>query len=136
VRRSYREALEAIDLAGRLDLPKRIVHARDLLVYPVLVRDEAAMADLVLAVLGPLAAARGGAEPLLSTLEAYFASGGNTAQTARRLHLSVRAVTYRLQRVQELTGHSADDPEHRLTLHVAVTGARLLDWPRRPLVSD
>ena len=136
VRHSYREALEAMDLAGRLGLPQPVVHARDLLVYRVLVRDEAAMADLVRAVLGPLTAARGGAEPLLGTLEAYFASGGNTAETARRLHLNVRAVTYRLQRVQELTGHVPGVPEHRLTLHVAVTGARLLDWPHRPLVSD
>ncbi|MGY5888524.1 PucR family transcriptional regulator [Geodermatophilus arenarius] len=136
VRRSYREALEAIDLAERLSLPQRVAHARDLLVYRVLVRDEAAMADLVEAVLGPLATARGGAEPLLRTVEAWFASGGNTAEAARRLHLSVRAVTYRLQRVAELTGHTAGDAEHRLALHVAVTGARLLDWPRRPLVAD
>ena len=136
VRRSYREALEAIELADRLDLPQQVVHARDLLVYRVLVRDEAAMADLVQAVLGPLTAARGGAQPLLDTLKAYFASGGNTAETARRLHLSVRAVTYRLQRVEELTGHAVGDPEHQLTLHVAVTGARLLDWPRQPLLSD
>jgi sugar diacid utilization regulator len=136
VRHSYREALEAMDLAGRLGLPQPVAHAKDLLVYRVLMRDEAAMADLVQAVLGPLTAARGGAEPLLGTLEAYFASGGNTAGTARRLHLSVRAVTYRLQRVHELTGQAPSDPEHRLTLHVAVTGARLLDWPRRPVVSD
>ncbi len=52
VRHSYREALEAMDLAERLDMPQRIVHARDLLVYRVLVRDEAVMADLVQAVLG------------------------------------------------------------------------------------
>jgi sugar diacid utilization regulator len=136
VRRSYREALEAIELADRLGLPQQVVYARDLLVYRVLVRDEAAMADLVQAVLGPLTAARSGAQPLLDTLKAYFASGGNTAETARRLHLSVRAVTYRLQRVEELTGHAAGDPKHQLTLHVAVTGARLLDWPHRPLLSD
>jgi sugar diacid utilization regulator len=136
VRHSYREALEAMDLADRLGLRQPVVHARDLLVYRVLVRDEAAMADLVHAVLGPLTAARGGAEPLLGTLEAFFASGGNTAETARRLHLSVRAVTYRLQRVHELTGHAPGDPDHRLPLHVAVTGARLLDWPHRPLTSD
>ena len=136
VRRSYREALEAIDLAERLALPERVVHARDLLVYRVLVRDEAAMADLVEVVLGPLVTARGGAEPLLRTVAAWFASGGNTAETARRLHLSVRAVSYRLQRVTELTGHDLGDAGHRLALHVAVTGARLLDWPRRPLVTD
>jgi sugar diacid utilization regulator len=136
VRRSYREALEAMDLAGRLGLEEPIVHAGDLLVYRVLVRDEAAMADLVQTTLGPLTSARGGPGPLLSTLEAYFRSGCNTAETARRLHLSDRAVTYRLQRIQELTRLDAGDPEHRLTLQVAVTGARLMDWPRRPLVTD
>ena len=136
VRRSYREALEAMDLARRLGLSQPIVHAGDLLVYRVLVRDEAAMADLVQATLGPLMAARGGPQLLLDTLEAYYASGCSTAETARRLHLSDRAVTYRLQRVQEITGLGAGDPQHRLTLHVAVTGARLLDWPQRPLVGD
>ncbi len=134
VPRSLREALEAMDLADRLDLPPGIAHARDLLVYRVLMRDEAAMADLVDAVLGPLTSARGGAESLLRTLEVYFASGGNTAEAARRLNLSVRAVTYRLRRVQGLTGHVAGDPAHHLPLVVAVTGARLLDWPQRPLV--
>jgi sugar diacid utilization regulator len=133
VRHSYREALEAMELARRLDLPDQVVYAGDLLVYRVLVRDEAAMSDLVQATLGPLVAARGGPEALLSTLHEYFRSGCSTAETARRLHLSERAVTYRLQRVREFTGLAAGDPEHRLTLHVAVTGARLLNWPQRPL---
>jgi sugar diacid utilization regulator len=136
IRRSYREALEAMELAHRLGLPQQIAYAGDLLVYRVLIRDEAAMADLVQAALGPLVRARGGPETLLRTLEAYFRSGCRTAETARRMHLSDRAVTYRLQRVQELTGLAPGDPEHRLTLHVAVTGARLLDWPQRPVVSD
>jgi sugar diacid utilization regulator len=134
VRHSYREALEAIELARRLGLAERIVHAGDLLVYRVLVRDEAAMSDLVQATLGQLVAARGGPQALVNTLDAYFSSGCSTAETARRLHLSERAVTYRLQRVHELTGLAAGNPEHRLTLHVAVTGARLLDWPQQPLV--
>lgn len=131
VLRSYREAVEAVELGDRLDLPQQVVHARDLLVYRVLLRDEAAIADLVETVLGPLADARGGADPLVRTLEAYYESGGNAAGAARRLFLSVRAVTYRLQRVQELTGYSAGDPAHHLPLLVAVTGARLLDWPQR-----
>jgi sugar diacid utilization regulator len=126
---SYREAQEALDVGGRLGLPGRVVEARDLLVYRVLLRDEEAIADLVETVLGPLAAARGGAGPLLETLETYFATGGNAADTARRLHLSVRAVTYRLDRVRQLTGRSAADPTQHLTLLVAVTGARLLAWP-------
>lgn len=128
--RSYCEALDALILADRLRLPDQIVHAKELLVYRVLLRDETAMADLVATVLGPLAAARGGPEPLLRTLQAYFAAGGNAAEAGRQLHLSVRAVTYRLQRVRELTGYPATDPTHQLPLRVAVIGARWLNWPQ------
>lgn len=136
VSRGYREALEAVDVADRLDLPDPVVHARQLLVYRVLLRDETAMSELVQAVLGPLTSARDGPDRLLQTLEAYFAAGGNTAAAARQLHLSVRATTYRLRRVAELTGYTASDPAHQLPLHVAVSGARLLNWPRRPLTGE
>ena len=50
-----------------------------------------------------------------------------------RLHLSVRAVTYRLARVQALTGHDPADPAEGLALRVAVIGARMLGWPGAPL---
>jgi DNA-binding PucR family transcriptional regulator len=76
---------------------------------------------------------RGGAEPLLDTLDAYFATGCVATETARRLHLSVRAVTYRLDRIRVLTGHDPVDPAHRFTLHAAVLGARLLGWPQHRL---
>lgn len=135
VARSYREATEALDVAQRLGLPDPVALIRHLLVYRVLMRDEAAIADLVATVLGPLTGMRGGAEPLLAAMEAYFASGGNASEAARRLHLSVRALTYRLQRVRQLTGYAPADPDARLPLMVAVTGARLLDWPARPLSS-
>jgi sugar diacid utilization regulator len=136
VQRSYLEAVEALETAGRLRLEQQVVQAADLLVYRVLARDETALSDLVHTVLEPLTGARGGAAPLVETLEAYFSVGRNAAETARRLHLSVRAVTYRLQRVRELTGYDAGEPAHHLPLLVAVTGARLLGWPQRPLVRE
>ncbi|MCW2658274.1 MAG: CdaR family transcriptional regulator [Jatrophihabitans sp.] len=126
---SYRESLDALDLAGRLGLPTPVVDARDLLVYRVLLRDRAALADLVESTLGPLRSARGGPGPLLETLGRYFGAGGNAAASARDLHLSVRAVTYRLNRVRDLTGLDPNRPDDRFALHVAVLGARLLDWP-------
>ena len=133
IARSYEEAREGLQLARRLNLPGDIMHARDLLVYRVLGRDRAAMVDLVQAVLAPLTSARGGPEPLLHTLDIYFASGAVATAAARRLHLSVRAVTYRLARIRTLTGFNALNPAHHLSLHMAVTGARLLDWPATPL---
>jgi sugar diacid utilization regulator len=133
IARSYEEAREALTLAERLRLDTDAVHGRDLLVYRVIGRDQAAIADLVQSVLTPLTQARGGAEPLLQTLQAYFATGEVATETARRLHLSVRTVTYRLAKVKALTGHDATDPAQRFALHVAVLGARLLDWPTREL---
>ncbi len=133
VLRSYDEASDALDVAQRLGLPEPVVDAADLLVYQVLLRDRAAITDLVGALLTPLAGARGGAGPLLATLEAYYACGGVAAQAARRLHLSVRAVTYRLARIKALTGSDPGDPAQALALQIAVVGARLLDWPAAPL---
>ncbi len=126
---SYREAAGALDLADRLDLKHDVVKAADLLVFPVLLRDRSAIDDLVTSVLSPLLDARGGPEPLLETLEAVFAAQGNQTAAARRLGISTRAVTYRLQRIRHLTGFSPDDPTQRFTLETAVLGARLLSWP-------
>lgn len=126
---SYKEADDALDLAERLSLADPVVDAKDLLAYQVLLRDRAALTDLVETTLGPLTRARGGAEPLLETLVAYFAAGSNAAYTARSLHLSVRAVTYRLDRIRELTGHDPAGAGDRFNLNVAVLGAKLLGWP-------
>ncbi|MEU6284488.1 helix-turn-helix domain-containing protein [Streptomyces sp. NPDC047028] len=130
---SYEEALNTLELADRLGLDDPVLRAVDLLVYPVLTRDRQAMADLVLDTLGPLTAARGGAEPLLATLTAYFDVGCVAAEAARRLSLSVRALTYRLERIHKLTGANPADPGHRYMLQTAVIGARLLDWPAKAL---
>ncbi|GAA3582735.1 helix-turn-helix domain-containing protein [Nonomuraea rosea] len=126
---SYREAAQALELADGLKLKIDVVKAADLLVFPVLLRDRGAIEDLVTSVLSPLLGARGGHEPLLETLEAIFASHGNQTAAARRLGLSPRAVTYRLERIRRLTGFSPDDPTQRFTLETAVLGARLLGWP-------
>ncbi|MEO3874684.1 helix-turn-helix domain-containing protein [Nonomuraea sp. B12E4] len=126
---SYREAAQALELADGLGLAIDVVKAADLLVFPVLLRDRSAIEDLVTSVLSPLLGARGGHEPLVETLEAMFASHGNQAAAARRLGISPRAVTYRLERIRRLTGFSPDDPTQRFTLETAVLGARLLGWP-------
>jgi hypothetical protein len=135
VARSYEEAAEALDVAQRLGLPEPVSDAADLLIYQVLLRDREAITDLVHTVLTPLEAARGGAAPLLATLAAYFSHGGVAAAAARDLHLSVRAVTYRLARVRDLTGRDPTVPADALSLQVAVIGARLLDWPATPLAA-
>jgi sugar diacid utilization regulator len=131
IARSYEEAREGLTMAARMHLDSPIVETRDLLTYRVLARDQPALNDLVYSVLHPLRQARGGAGPLVETLAAYFDSGCVATAAAARLHLSVRAVTYRLDRVRSLTGFDPLDPAHRYTLQTAVLGAKLLDWPER-----
>jgi sugar diacid utilization regulator len=128
IRASFTEASRAVDLARTLDWPDPVAQAQSLLVYQVLARDADAMRELIAAVLAPMRDARGGAEPLLATLRAYFAAGGVATAAARRLHLSVRALTYRLERIAALTGHDPTDPEDRFTLQAATVGHQLLGW--------
>jgi sugar diacid utilization regulator len=129
---SYEEALDALDLARELGYTVPILKSDDLLVFRVLLRDRDAMIDLVNTVLDPLRTARGGAEPLLETLTALFEHQGNITATARQLNLSARAIAYRLERVEQLTGYSPTEPTQRFTLEAAVLGARLLRWPTPP----
>lgn len=129
VRASYEEARSVLDLARHLDLEGPVLDGADLLVHQVLLRDREALTELMTSRLTPLLAARGGAGPLVDTLRAYFEAGGNSARTARSLHLSIRALTYRLDRIRALTGHDPADPAEWFTFQAAVLGARLLGWP-------
>ncbi|WP_370518861.1 PucR family transcriptional regulator [Microlunatus sp. Gsoil 973] len=136
IARSYEEARETLVLARRLHLDAAAIRPHDVLVYRVLSRDQTALIDVVKVFLEPLTQSRGGAEPLLSTLETYFATGAVATETARRLHMSVRTVGYRLAKIKNLTGADPTDPNQRLGLHIAVLGARLLDWPAQDLPGD
>ncbi|WP_016908672.1 PucR family transcriptional regulator [Streptomyces xiaopingdaonensis] len=127
--RSYEEAVGALDLAEHLVLEQVRLSAAELLVFPVLLRDRAAIADLVRTVLGPLTQARGGAEPLLGTVLECSAAGYVNAAAARRLGVSVRTLSYRLERIKSLTGYDPSNSLHRYTLETAAMGARLLGWP-------
>ena len=130
VSRSFAEAGDALDISTRLREPAHLVYAADLLIFQVIGRDQGALLDLVGSVLGPLATARGGAEPLVDTLIGYFAVGTVSTEAARRLHVSVRTVTYRLARIKALTGRDVAEPADRFVLQTAVLGAQLIGWPR------
>ncbi len=58
--------------------------------------------------LGALLADERMGEEYIETLEAYLSSGQNSRETARRLHLSPRTVTYRLERIVSLLGEPLD----------------------------
>lgn len=132
VRAGFEEGRRLIELADRLDEVSPVVRVGDLLAYEVLLQDVEGMRELVRATLGPLRGARNGGQHLLDALQAWFASATTAVVAARRLHLSVRAFTYRLARVKELTGLDPADPHARFTLQTAVLAQRVLGWPDEP----
>jgi sugar diacid utilization regulator len=133
VARSYEEARDSLRLADRLGISTNALNPGQLLVHRVIGRDQAANVDLVRTVLLPLQEARGGAQPLVQTLRAYFDRARTATETARELHVSVRTVTYRLDRVRQLTGYDPTDAQDGFVLQAAVHGALLLAWPVEPL---
>jgi DNA-binding PucR family transcriptional regulator len=133
VRLGFEEARATLEMTERLGITDPVVRAVDQLVHQVLNRDREAMRELIRTVLLPLEDARGGAVPLLETLRTYLATGAVAVHTAQRMHLSVRAVTYRLERIRQLTGRDPSDPDGRYVLETALRGALMLRWPQHPL---
>ena len=127
VARSYRDAVEVLSISSVLQPDAAISRAEEWEAHRLLLRDREAFQRMSLRVLDGLTSARGGAEPLVQTLEAYFLESGNVTAMARRLHLSPRAVTYRLGTINRLTGLSPQVPTERLTLEVATIGYRLAE---------
>jgi purine catabolism regulator len=62
---------------------------------------------------------------LLRTLEAYLASSGRKAETARALHLTRQSLYLRLERLERVLGVDLDDPDVMLALHLALRALRL-----------
>lgn len=129
--RSYRRAVDTLTLGDRLGIEAAVLRYEDVRPFHLLARDPRALAEVVDDVLGGLARARGGEEPLLETIEAYVAESGNITATARRLFLTPRAVTYRVSTIRKLTGRDLTEPDDRFVLELAARGRQLLSDIRK-----
>jgi purine catabolism regulator len=57
---------------------------------------------------------------LVDTLEGFFICHGNLSQTATRLHIHRNTLTYRLERIANVTQLDLDDPDARFSLQLAL----------------
>ena len=109
--------------AGQFGRSGDVTSFEELGVYRLLyqVPDPAELRSFADQVLGSLLAydARHDAD-LLHTLSAYLRHRGGLQGSARELMVHVNTVSYRLQRIQEITGLDLDDSEDRLVAHVAL----------------
>jgi len=125
----YDEALQAMQLADRLRL-NHVVEFNGLGVYQLLVQleDIPAVQQFMRQVIGPLVDYdQQHNSTLVETIDAYFGHHGNISQTAESLYIHRNTLLYRLDRIQDLTGHDLNQANMRLALHLA-----LKLWQLRP----
>lgn len=121
--RAYREAEQALLIALRLFGPNRTTAFDDLGIYRLLfhLHGTPELSSFYEETLQKVVDhdERHGSE-LISTLKAFFANHGNLSKTAEALYLHRNTVSYRLQRIEELTGLHLDDEDDRFQLQLAL----------------
>ncbi|MCO5197709.1 MAG: helix-turn-helix domain-containing protein [Anaerolineae bacterium] len=125
----HNEATQALEVGKRLQL-RDSVEFNSLGVYRLLGQLDGipAVHTFTDRVIGPLVEYdRRHRSNLVNTIAAYFGHHGNVSQTAEALFIHRNTLLYRLDRIQELTGHDLDQADMRLALHLA-----LKLWQLRP----
>lgn len=125
---SYRDAVQAMELAVRLQTDKPL-YIGDLDVYQLILSlsDREKLVNFCEKTLGTLSEydLRQNAD-LIKTLEAFFNCHGNLSQTAETLIVHRNTLLYRMNRINEIAQIDLNRPETRLALHLALTIRRLL----------
>lgn len=122
------EARQALAVAQRFPERLGLCSFNELGVLELLgaIRDRSLLDRFVERVVGPLIGDDSRHQPvLMPTLEAWFAENGNLALAAQRLSVHRNTLSYRLQRIEALTGCSFEDPHDRLNISVALLIRRL-----------
>jgi PucR family transcriptional regulator, purine catabolism regulatory protein len=119
---SYREAQRALEIGRRLFGEERLHSFARLGIYRLLfyLDGQEELNNFYQETLGPLLHADTRDGMLIETLEGYFRCNGNLSETARTMHFHRNSLLYRLGRIEEILGHSLEDPEFRLSLQIAL----------------
>jgi sugar diacid utilization regulator len=120
IARSYSEARRAIETAARMRHLGDVIAFDDLGIQRLLMRvpDVAELRSFASEVLGDLLDSV--SSEYLATLAVYFNENGSPQRAARQLHVHPNTVSYRVRRIEEITGLSLNAHRDRLVLQVAV----------------
>jgi sugar diacid utilization regulator/putative methionine-R-sulfoxide reductase with GAF domain len=127
--RSHVEARQALRLTRRAGGRGRVASYRSLGAFRLLleVQSPEALRRFVDELLGPLLRyAQSRDTPLLETLEALSAARWIRRAAARQLGIHINSMTYRVERIQALTGLQLDDPETRVAISIALRARAML----------
>ncbi len=127
---AYEQALQAMELAERLNLTSQFVEFSSLGIYRLLYDLEGfdqvrRFTDEIMRPLVEYDEQNRGS--LVKTVEAYFDHHGNISQTAESLFVHRNTLLYRMDRIEELTGLNLTQSNMRLALHLS-----LKLWQLRP----
>lgn len=121
--RSYRQALDALNIGIRARFEKNLVFFHELGIYRMLCRlaPQHELRDLVPPSLQKLVSIRTRARAdLVETLEAYIACSGNALETSRRLDVHPKTVLYRLDKIRSEAGIDLGDAEEMLMVQIGL----------------
>ncbi len=127
---SYREAQQALEIGRRLFGEGNLHSFARLGIYRLLYHlyGHEELANFYQETLSPLLESdKHSNSALIETLEGFFHCNGNLSETARVMHLHRNSLLYRLGRIEELLGRSLEDPELRLSLHIALKIRHMLN---------
>lgn len=122
------EARQALAVAQRFPERLGLCSFNELGVLELLgaIRDRSLLDRFVERVLGPLIGDDSRHQPvLMPTLEAWFQENANLVLAAQRLGVHRNTLSYRLQRIEALTGCSFEDPHERLNISIALLIRRM-----------
>ncbi|HEX9560988.1 MAG TPA: GAF domain-containing protein [Candidatus Dormibacteraeota bacterium] len=127
--RSHVEARQALRLTRRAGSRGRVASYRSLGAFRLLleVQSPDALRRFVDELLGTLLTyAQSRDTPLLETLEALSAARWVRRAAARQLGIHINSMSYRVDRIQALTGLQLDDPETRVAISIALRARAML----------
>ncbi len=127
--RSHVEARQALRLTRRAGGRGRVASYRSLGAFRLLleVQSPDALRRFVNELLGTLLEyAQSRDTPLLETLEALAAARWVRRAAARQLGIHINSMSYRVERIQALTGLQLDEPETRVAISIALRARAML----------
>lgn len=127
--KSYEDAKKSITL-GRLFNKKAIIHFDDLGIYRLLYYEnlKPELIRFYNETIKPLVDYDKKKDTeLVKTLESYFDNGGNLKRISQELFTHYNTILYRIQRIEEITDLSLQNPQDRLNLEIALKIMGIID---------
>lgn len=123
IKRSFVQAREIVGIMQQMNRLNCIETYENLGAYSVLlgVKSVSELEGFSTEILGPLIKYDGEKNgDLLHTLATYLLEKGSHEEIARKLHVHVNTLKYRIQKIQDILGVSLDEPEERFSVQLAI----------------